>query len=708
MKYLATILTVVFWLGVGSVANAEVKLPALFSDHMVLQKADKVPVWGTAALGESVKVSVAGVSAATQAGPDGSWKVVLNLSSAGEGPHTAVVEGANRIEIQDVLVGEVWVCAGQSNMGYPQLDLTLHAAEEVPRCANPKLRTFVITKDNDFDRLTFTVKPNLEGKWVVAAPTNANSFSGVGYYFGKKLAHELNGVAVGLVNTAVGNTALEQWLSPGMIRRDPAIQTAADQQKHEFMDYPDLVEAYYKSYVEWQRQFGREDKKANPRRFSTVDIPPQRVIASSDPVDSDRFAAAGVATQDWKTVKLPALAANVGLPDSGAIWFRKTVTIPSEMAGKDCELAGGSMMESTAAYWNGVPIGYNHPRAQVGWAFPVPGKLVKVGDNVIAIRLFSPVGKLGFPGGPASLHLNSIPLAGDWLAKVEFELPPLSAEAQAALKTVPRFPGRPELGHIAGFCFQTRMNSVIPYGIRGVVWYQGENNANRSADYRRNFPMLVEDWRTHWGQGDFPFYFCQLPNYYPKSADPALTGGWIDFREAQASGLAVPQTGMAVLIDTGEVENLHPRNKQDPGERLAAIALAKTYGQKIPYSGPVYESMTIEAGKIRLRFKHTDGGLVARKLPADYVITTEGLVTKTALLVLNCPKSELQGFAVCGQDLKYWVWADAHIEGDTVVVESSAVAEPVAVRYAWAANPTCNLYNGAGFPAGPFRTDGPR
>ena len=685
-------------------ACADVTLPALFSDHMVLQKSKAVPIWGKAEPGEKVKVSVAGLNAETLAGADGTWKITLDLAKAAEGPHTVVVEGKNRLEIGDVLMGEVWVCAGQSNMGYPQLDTELHAKEEVPRCANPKLRTFVITKANDFDRLTFTVKPNLEGKWVVAAPTNASLFSGVGYYFGKKLNHELNGIAVGLVNTAVGNTALEQWLSPGMIHRDPAIQAAADQQKREFLDYPDLVEVYYKSYVEWQRQFGREDKKANPRRFPTVDIPPQRVIASSDPVDSDRFAAAAVATQDWKTVKLPALSANLRLPDSGAIWFRKTITIPAEMAGKDCEVAGGAMMDSVAAYWNSEPIGYNHPRAQVGWAFPVPGKLVKAGENVLAIRLFSPVGKLGFPGNPASLHLNSIPLAGDWLAKVEFELPVLSAEAQAALKTVPRFPGRPELGHIAGFCFQTRMNAVIPYGIRGVIWYQGENNANRSADYRRNFPMLIEDWRTQWGQGEFPFYFCQLPNYYAKSADPAATGGWIDFREAQASALTVPQTGMAVLIDTGEVENLHPRNKQDPGERLAAIALARTYDRKIPYSGPVYESLKIEGGKIRLRFLHTDGGLVVRKLPSDYVLTTEGSAPKTAPLVLNSPKSELQGFAVCGKD-RNWTWADAHIDGDTVVVESSAVTEPLAVRYAWSANPTCNLYNGAGFPAGPFRTD---
>ena len=686
-------------------ACADVTLPAIFSDHQVLQKSKAVPIWGKAEPGEKVKVSVAGSKAETLAGADGTWKITLNLAKADEGPHTVIVEGKNRLEIKDVLIGEVWVCAGQSNMGYPMLDTELHAKEEVPRCANPKLRTFIITKAGEFDLLSGVAKKGIEGKWVLASPENANLFSGVGYYFGKKLNQELGKVPIGLVNTAVGNTAIEQWMSSDMLSRDPALLAKADQEKHAYLDYPELTERYYRAYVEWQRKFGREDKKANPRRFSSVDIPPQRVAASSDPVDLASYAAPQISSEGWKPVKLPGLASDLGLPESGAIWFRKTVSLPAEMAGKDCEVSGGSMMESVAAFWNGEPIGYNHPHAVVGWSFPVPGKWVKAGENVITIRLFSPVGKLGFNGGPASLHLGSIPLAGDWLAKVEFALPALSAEARDALKTIPPFPNRPESGHIAGVCFQNRMRSVIPYGMRGVIWYQGENNASGvPADNRKHFSMLVEDWRSKWGLGDFPYYFCQLPNYYDKSSQPVEGGSWISFREIQSQSLDIPNTGMAVLIDTGEAKNLHPRNKKDPGERLAAIALAKTYDRKIPYSGPVCESLKIEGGKIRLRFQHADGGLVAKKLPTEYVVTTEGPTIQTAPLVFNSPKSELQGFAVCGKG-RNWTWADARIDGDTVVVESANIPEPVAVRYAWSANPTCNLYNGAGFPASPFRTD---
>jgi sialate O-acetylesterase len=242
---------------------------------------------------------------------------------------------------------------------------------------------------------------------------------------------------------------------------------------------------------------------------------------------------------------------------------------------------------------------------------------------------------------------------------------------------------------------------LIPYAISGVIWYQGESNIGRAWQYRTAFPLLIKDWRRQWGQGDFPFYFCQLANFKEKQAEPGESV-WAELREAQSATLALPRTGQAVLIDIGESRDIHPRNKKPAGERLAALALANNYEQAIPFSGPVYESSQFADGKAVLHFKHTDGGLVARPLPDTFDVETK--IKETAPLIRNSPESELEGFAICGEDKK-WGWARAMIDGDTVIVWSEKIPSPVAVRYAWADNPTGNLYNGAGLPASPFRTD---
>jgi sialate O-acetylesterase len=245
------------------------------------------------------------------------------------------------------------------------------------------------------------------------------------------------------------------------------------------------------------------------------------------------------------------------------------------------------------------------------------------------------------------------------------------------------------------------IHPILPYAIRGVIWYQGESNTSRAYQYRTAFPLMIADWRKLWNQGDFPFYFCQLANFTPKSSEPGEST-WAELREAQSMTLKVPNTGQAVLIDIGESGDVHPRNKKDAGERLARIALAKDYGKSITWSGPVYDSMKINNGKATLTFTHVDGGLAARALPDTYPVISE--FEETAPLVRNSPQSPIEGFAICGQDRK-WAWADAKIEGDQVVVWSDRVPAPLAVRYAWTHNPTCNLYNRAGLPASPFRTD---
>jgi len=310
--------------------------------------------------------------------------------------------------------------------------------------------------------------------------------------------------------------------------------------------------------------------------------------------------------------------------------------------------------------------------------------------------------ELGVPVGIISTGVGGSACEA-WISPQSIEADPhLKAAREASLQarltaTKAVFRSRTEPSCL----FNGMIHPILSYPINGVIWYQGETNVSRAWQYRSAFPMLIKDWRTQWKQPDLPFYFCQLANFKPKTAAPEESPD-AELRESQSLALKLPHTGQAVLIDIGEAGDIHPRNKKDVGDRLARIALADCHGKKIAFSGPVYQSMKIEGDKIRLTFTHTDGGLTAKPLPATYDVKTEKGVT--APLVRNSPNSELAGFAICGADHK-WVWADAKIDGDSVVVWSDQVPKPVAVRYAWASNPTCNLYNGAGLPASPFRTD---
>jgi sialate O-acetylesterase len=324
----------------------------------------------------------------------------------------------------------------------------------------------------------------------------------------------------------------------------------------------------------------------------------------------------------------------------------------------------------------------------------VPPTLLKEGLNQLAVRIFAPAEPPGFSWYPS---ISGTRMLGGWMAKAEYDLPALDSVAKSA---VPPLTGQHVL---PGRLFNGMVHPILPYAIRGVLWYQGESNVGNAGLYRTSFPLLIRDWRQHWQQGDFPFYFCQLANYLAKTDRPGESQ-WAELREAQAQTLTVPNTGMAVLIDTGEAEDVHPQTKQTAGERLALIALAKTYGRAVPHSGPAFASMRIEGGAIRLCFQSESlgEGLVARDVPDSHDVMRKS--GRKAPLVRNSPDSQLEGFAICGPDKK-WVWAHASIDGDTVLVSSVHVPAPIAVRYGWSDNPTCNLYNKAGLPAPPFRTD---
>lgn len=652
--------------------HADVKLPAIFSDHAVLLKSAHVPVWGKADPWEKVTVTLDTNTVSTTAGQDGRWALELYLKDSGTGPFVMTVEGKNKLTLSDVVVGEVWLASGQSNMERLTKE-TSHAAEEIAQPANPMIRQFKVKNNASKDPLD-----DVEGHWVIASPETRATLSAVAYYFSKKLQNELK-VPVGIINSTWGGTPSEAWTSEAALDSVPDLKECRQRLNQEETDYPSKKQAWVEAMREWLKTTGREDHPA---------------------VDTEKFAGTNVDTSSWIPVTLPGEVKAAGLPSTGAVWLRKEVVIPPALAHEPLRF-WFFLNGFDTIYWNGKKITgttfenfEGEGNIRKGEHYSIPVNEIRNGANVIAIRLFEPISPARFAG---SFTMGGVPYDGAWLAKSEYELPAPSADKPAPqpLKMAT------ESQNCPGRLFNGMIHPLLSYAIRGVIWYQGESNAGRATQYRTAFPLLIGDWRKQWHNEDFPFYFCQLANFMPKKPDPAESA-WAELRDAQASALRLPHAGQAVLIDLGEAGDIHPCNKKDPGERLALIALAKDYGKPIPYSGPVFDSMKIDGSKAILTFKPTDGGLVANPLPETYLVSTK--LNKTVPLVRNSPGSQLEGFAICGAD-KQWFWADARIEGDMVIVSSPKVPDPVAVRYAWADNPTCNLYNGAGLPASPFRTD---
>ena len=649
-----------------SLRAADLKLPSIFSDHMVLQCEKAVPVWGWAEVGEQIVVEFAGQTKTATAAADGAWTVRLDALEASATPREMIVKAPARnrsLTIMDVMVGEVWAGSGQSNMEFDMKAIT-GAVAEIEASANPTLRQFHVVKNPG----ARTPADDVQGYWTVARPGTTEDFLAAGYFFATSIQRELK-TPVGLIKVCWGGSKVEPWISPASLATVPELAAGAKN-----MDA--MSERNKTAFREWLKHTQREDRPAG-------DVTP----FTSGPVSKDN---------GWVAVKDSGPVSDPSLPTLGAFWFRKEVTLTARQTGAAQVLQFGPSAQFDQVYWNGTLIGERSVDSFTGLIsvrhYLIPPRLLQEGVNQLAVRLFAPAEPPGFSWFPS---VGSTKMLGGWMAKAEYALPPLDPDAR---KAAPPLTGQHVL---PGRLFNGMVHPIQPYAIRGVLWYQGESNVGNAGLYRTSFPLLIQDWRQCWQQGDFPFYFCQLANSRAKTDQPGESV-WAELREAQAQTLSVPNTGMAVLIDTGESEDIHPQAKQIAGERLARIALAKTYGRDLPHSGPAYASMKSEGGGIRLSFDHLGGGLVARKVPATYDVMRRA--GKTAPLVRNSPSSQLEGFAICGAD-KRWVWADAKIDGDTVLVSSDEVPAPIAVRYGWSDNPTCNLYNQAGLPASPFRTD---
>ena len=631
----------------------------LFQDHAVLQRDLPLPVWGTGAPHETVTVTLAGSTAHALANGDGHWLARLPPLPAG-GPHDLAAEAASgRAVVRDILLGEVWVCSGQSNMEWKLSQVVPPDVEGLPSDL-PEIRLLTVTNP-----ARYGAAQGVDGRWAAASEATLAAFSAIGGAFGREV-HRALGVPVGLICTAWGGTRIQAWIRREALAQDPL----GSEELREFEATAHLPaapgSAAYSSFADWERRGAPQDRG-------------NRGLAEG-------WAAPGFDDSAWPAMPVPSRWQDHGHPENGVFWFRRSVAVPPAWAGRDLELHLGEIDKHDDTWVNGERVGgLSWEAGERAWCtprvYPVPARLVGPEGRVeIAVRARSHVYHGGMTGPASLMRLapagadgaeNPLPLAGSWRYQVEQDWgvaqPP---EAKWGLDT----PNSPSI------LFDSRIAPLVPFALRGILWYQGESNAEQAAHYRRLLPLLIRDWRRAWGQGDFAFLQVQLANFRRAVEEPGRSE-WAELRDAQAAALEEPGVGMAVALDLGDPLDIHPRNKHEVGLRLARWALAETYGRGGVPSGPLYAGTVAEAeGRLRLRFRHAAG-----------LGTRDGAAPRHV--------------AVAGAD-RAFVWAESRVEGESLVVWHPAIPRPAAVRYAWADNPeAANLRNAAGLPAAPFRTD---
>jgi len=624
----------------AATAHADVRLSEVFGEHMVLQRDRPLNVWGQATPGQTLTVELAGRKASTRVGADGRWRVQLAALPAG-GPHRLRVSGDQTIELSDVLIGDVWLLGGQSNMEFT-LGATDTGPEEVASPQNPQLRHLRVP-------LRASVRPEAEiapAPWVVAERGQVGEFSAIGYHFAREM-QAVQGVPIGLIDTAWGGSMLETW-----VRRDVALQD------------PDLAPAV--------RALPADNETLSTALRQRLHA---RVVAWQpglplEGVDASGWSAARDIDARWPTLQAPGLWEGQGLADlDGVVWLRKRVKLSAAQARGAAELHLAKVDDCDEVWVNGQRIG-----GQCGYDklrhYALPAGLLRPGANWIAVRVTDTGGGGGIYGDAAALRLDTaagtVSLAGAWRARVE----------QLQVSAGPSANDAPTLAH----------NGLIAplqgLAVRGVLWYQGETNAGRAAAYADGFKHMIQDWRGQFGDPDLPFLFVQLAAYMPLADNRPGAGTWAELRASQAAALALPHTGMATAIDVGNADDIHPRDKRTLGRRLAELALHELGLRAAPAGGPRLLGHERAGSEFKLRFDATAGGLrTARAGEAP------------------------RGFYLAGADRR-WVPAEARLDGDRVVLSSPAVPAPLAARYAWVDNPSeANVVGGDGLPVPPLRTD---
>ena len=559
-KYLA-----ILFLAFSFCSNANVRMPLLFSDGMVLQRNKPIPVWGWADANEKVEVRFNKQAKTIIADKNGKWMVKLDTEKAG-GPFELTITGKNKIVITNVLVGEVWICSGQSNMEF-QMYKTMNSKAEIEDSNYPMIRHFGVAQD-----LSGSPKEDLKaGKWAVSNKENVGDFTAVGYFFAKKIYAELK-IPIGIINTSWGGTCVETWTSREAFEK-------SEEFKEMITEVPIIdIDSLSKSYA-----------KAMRERVEKI----QGSKVSSD--GESTFKELTFNDTSWGELNVPALWENQSLGDlDGVVWMRKIITLSAEDIKNGATLSLAKIDDEDITYVNGIEVGRN-TIWEAKRVYPVPANILKEGANVIAVRVVDNTGGGGIYGDAVDLKLTLgnkiLPLDGKWKYKVIVVKTSLSPNSYPSL------------------LYNAMVNPLIPYAFQGVLWYQGEANVWRAKQYKTAFPLMITDWRTQWKQGNFPFYFVQLSTFDEYGGNSKKGSKWAELREAQTETLKLTKTGMAVTTDIGNAKDIHPTNKQDVGKRLAAIALNNVYNKKMVYSGPMYKSQEIKANQIILTFDNISSGL---------------------------------------------------------------------------------------------------
>ncbi len=663
-------LTTVFFISLLTLIScqneqANLKLPSLISDNMLLQQKADIKIWGKASPGQKINVSASWKAAGqANAAENGKWSVMLRTPEAG-GPYKITVSAKDTsITVNNVLIGEVWFCSGQSNMempleGWLPNDTIMYSAKMIESASIPEIRLFNVLKNVSGEPLE-----DCTGRWEVSSPSSVKPFSATAYFFGRKLYSELH-IPVGLIESAWGGTPSEAWTSAASLENSgefvsdiKAIKESAplvkDFQKwlsgHQQVDVKPLGDDQWKNLV-----------------FNDTNIP--------SPAFNDK---------DWPVMALPKLFENVIGDFDGAIWFRKTIDILQPMAGKDLTLSLGPIDDMDRTYFNGELVGSTEAAGfwQADRNYLVPAGIVRTGPNTISVRVLDTQGGGGIYGLPGKMKLSikanssvSLPLDGDWKYQPVSELVANKFFIYDISKNEFLNRKRPKsIGpNTPTALYNAMVYPVLPYRIKGAIWYQGESNVGRADQYTKIFPAMIQNWREAWGIKDFPFYFVQIAPYVYSNVDSTESAF---LREAQEKALVLPNTGMAVTFDIATVMNIHPPFKKEVGERLANMELAKDFGKEVPVSGPVYKSLSVEGNIVKIQFDNSEGGLMLKG------------------------SSE---FEIAGKNGKY-VKARAKIVNNELVVSSPDIKNPVSVRYCWRNGAVASLFNNAGLPASQFRT----
>ncbi len=641
-KYVSATLFFCFVFG-SSTVSAEVKLARLFSDHAVLQRQKPISVWGWANPNESVSVTFNGQNKSANADSTGKWTMIFAPMEAG-GPFEINVKAkSGNASVKDVLIGEVWLCSGQSNMEWTVKQSDNFAGEKKD-ADYPRIRQFYVEH---------VVEPSPQkdlksGEWTLSSKDSVGDFTAIGFFFARDVYKKLK-IPVGLIHSSWGGSQIESWISKDAMLASDELKSYGKNLPADWAGFDALLEKNVK-----RATLGNAD--ANP----TIS-------------DEKKYLAPDFDVSEWVTNN------PIGQWDWKGIWswrgngfFARDVEIPTSLANQETVLGLAESNSYNEIYINGKQVfsGITKGKreiklAQNSWKTGTNRLVVKM-NKAIAPEWFG----LGFQGSSDDVFVKAgsekIALGdGNWKLMPSFAEPHTYAHSSNNAGTI---------------IYNAMIAPIAPFAMRGVLWYQGETNAGRAFQYRKTFPLMIEDWRKKWND-DFYFYFVQLSSY---GANQSSNEGsnWAELREAQTLALSLPKTGMAVTTDIGNANDIHPTNKKDVGRRLAANALKQTYGLDIPFSGPLFDSVKFENGKANVSFKFADGGLMAKD-KFGYV----------------------RGFEIAGADKKFY-YAKAEIEGDKVIVSNENVKNPVAVRYAWSDAPVdANLYNSAGFPASPFRTD---